>query len=57
MPEGDARTHLAVDAGVEVDDVFGMMNAYGTPTQHGAAPPRIVITEPKSSCFPLPGAC
>jgi serine/threonine-protein kinase HipA len=29
MPEGDARTHLAVDAGVEVDDVLGMMNAYG----------------------------
>jgi serine/threonine-protein kinase HipA len=29
MPEGEARTHLAVDAGVETDDVFGMMNAYG----------------------------
>jgi len=29
MPEGDARTHLAVDAGVAADDVFGMMKAYG----------------------------
>jgi len=29
MPEGDARVHLAVEAGVEPDDVFGMMTAYG----------------------------
>jgi serine/threonine-protein kinase HipA len=29
MPEGDARLHLAVDAGIEPDDVFGMMAAYG----------------------------
>ena len=29
LPEGDARIHLAVDAGVEPDDVFGMMTAYG----------------------------
>jgi serine/threonine-protein kinase HipA len=29
MPEGDARVHLALEAGVEADDVFGMLAAYG----------------------------
>jgi serine/threonine-protein kinase HipA len=29
LPEGDARVHLAVDAGVDPDDVMGMLAAYG----------------------------
>lgn len=45
MPEGDARVHLAMEAGVEPDDVFGMMAAYGRDVAgalvlqpHGAPP-------------------
>ncbi|MGF1647343.1 MAG: HipA domain-containing protein [Kineosporiaceae bacterium] len=29
LPEGDARVHLAVDAGVDPDDVMGMLAVYG----------------------------
>jgi serine/threonine-protein kinase HipA len=29
MPEGDARTRLAFEAGVNPDDLFGMLTAYG----------------------------
>jgi serine/threonine-protein kinase HipA len=29
LPEGDARVHLAIEAGVDADDVMGMLAAYG----------------------------
>jgi serine/threonine-protein kinase HipA len=32
LPEGSARTHLAFDAGVAPDDIFGMIEAYGRDT-------------------------
>jgi len=32
LPEGNARQHLAADAGVAPDDVFGMIDAYGRDT-------------------------
>jgi serine/threonine-protein kinase HipA len=32
LPEGSARQHLAFDAGVAPDDVFGMIDAYGRDT-------------------------
>lgn len=32
LPEGNARTHLAFDAGVAPDDMFGMIEAYGRDT-------------------------
>jgi serine/threonine-protein kinase HipA len=32
LPEGNAREHLAFDAGVASDDIFGMIEAYGRDT-------------------------
>jgi serine/threonine-protein kinase HipA len=32
LPEGNARDHLAFDAGVTPDDIFGMIDAYGRDT-------------------------
>jgi serine/threonine-protein kinase HipA len=32
LPEGNAREHLAFDAGVVSDDIFGMIEAYGRDT-------------------------
>jgi serine/threonine-protein kinase HipA len=32
LPEGNARQHLAFDAGVAPDDIFGMIDAYGRDT-------------------------
>lgn len=32
LPEGNVRSHMAFDAGVASDDVFGMLSAYGRDT-------------------------
>jgi len=32
LPEGSAREHLAFDAGLQTDDIFGMIEAYGRDT-------------------------